>query len=191
VSNRPPVTIFLDLDGVAVGFVESSLRLFGRDFADIAWPPGQYDIAEALGMNRNHFWETVNAAGVDFWRQLEPYTWFDELYRELARRGKVCFATSPTHSPNSAAGKMAWLKDRFGSDFKEFIITRRKHYLSRSMTLLLDDSDKQVREFIRRGSGCAVLFPQIWNSAYPFIEGNRLQYVLTQIDAAISGMNNV
>ena len=168
-----------------------AVRLFSREFRDIAWPPGQYDIAEVLGMDRNHFWETINAAGVDFWRQLEPYPWFEELYRELTLRGKVCFATSPTHSPNSATGKMAWLKDRFGSDFKEFIITRRKHYLSRSGTLLLDDSDKQVREFVRRGSGSAVLFPQIWNSAYPFIEGNRLQYVLTQVDAAISGMQHV
>ena len=184
------MTIFLDLDGVCLSFVESSLRLFGRDFADITWPPGQYNIADVLGMDRDHFWETINAAGIEFWRALEPYPWFEELYGELTLRGKVCFATSPTHSPNSAAGKMAWLKDRFGSDFKEFIITRRKHHLSRSGTLLLDDSDKQVHEFTRKGSGSAVLFPQIWNSSYPLADDDRLQYVLTQVDAIIEGMRN-
>lgn len=183
-------TIFLDLDGVAVDFVSAALQLFGRELCDAAWPPGQYDIADVLSMDRNSFWESVNGAGVDFWRNLQPYPWFEELYRELSKRGKVCFATSPTYSPHSAAGKMTWLKDRFGSDFKDFVITRRKYHLSRAGTLLIDDSDRNVREFIERGSGKAILFPQIWNSAHALITGDRLANVLSAVDCVISEINH-
>lgn len=189
-NNLSAPLFLLDLDGVSVDFVGTALRLFDLNLADISWPPGQYEIADVLGIDRNLFWENINAAGVEFWRGMAPYPWFEDLYRELSLRGKVCFATSPTYSPNSAAGKMAWLKDRFGSDFKEFIITRRKHHLSKPNAILIDDSDRNVRDFVQKGSERSVLFPQIWNSAYPLADGNRLEYVLKQVDALIGEMGN-
>ena len=157
----------LDLDGVCADFVQSACRVHGRDFDEGSWPAGEYDIAKVLG--------------VDFWRGLEPYPWFERLYTELQRLGRLYFVTSPTDSSHSAAGKMLWLKDRFGKDFRDFIITRQKHLLSNTDCVLVDDCDRNIKAFERYGQGKGILFPQRWNSAYEHINDDRIAWVIDRI----------
>jgi len=181
------MNILLDLDGVCVDFVGAACRLHGRTFDETVWPPGEYDIAEVLGIGDEEFWEVIHRQGVDFWRGLEAYPWFVRLHRELQRRGRVYFVTSPSRSPHSAAGKMLWLKERFGETFKDFVLTRRKHLLSRADCVLIDDSDRNVREFERHGSGSGVLFPQRWNSGHGQAGVDRVGHVLKVIERIESG----
>ena len=171
----------LDLDGVSVRFVEAACRVHGRVFDEGTWPAGEYDIAKVLGINEDEFWEVIHRQGVDFWHGLEPYPWFERLYVELRRLGRVYFVTSPTDSSHSAAGKMLWLKDRFGNDFKDFIITRQKHLLSNTDCVLIDDSDRNIEAFERHGQGKGILFPQRWNSAYEHVNGDRVGWVMDRI----------
>ena len=173
--------IYLDLDGVGVAFVERACRVHGRVFDEGSWPAGEYDIAKVLGIDDDEFWEVIHRQGVDFWRGLEPYPWFERLYAELQRLGRVYFVTSPTDSSHSAAGKMLWLKDRFGRGFREFLITRCKYLLSSAGCILIDDSDRNIEAFERNGRGKGLLFPQIWNSAYEHINSDRVDWVMDMI----------
>ena len=175
------MTTLLDLDGVCVSFVKAACQVHGRDFDEGSWPAGEYDIAKVLGMDEEEFWESIHRQGVDFWRGLEPYPWFERLYAELQRLGRVYFVTSPTDSSHSAAGKMLWLKDRFGGDFREFLITRCKYLLSSAGSVLIDDSDRNIEAFERHGQGKGILFPQRWNSAYEHINGDRVGWVMDRI----------
>ena len=173
--------LLLDLDGVSVDFVTEACRIHGRDYDEGAWPAGEYDIAKVLGIDDDEFWEVIHSQGVDFWRTLKPYSWFPALHNALCSLGKVYFVTAPTHSPHSAAGKMLWLKDRFGDDFKDFIITRQKHLLSKSGSVLVDDCDHNIEAFERHGQGKGILFPQIWNSAYEHVNSDRVGWVMDRI----------
>ena len=175
------MNILLDLDGVCVDFVSAACRLHGRKIEKTIWPLGEYDITKALGLTPDQFWNHIHHQGVDFWYRLEAYPWFERLYDELQHLGQVYFVTSPSRSPHSAAGKMLWLKERFGEGFKDFVITRRKHLLSRVECVLIDDSDRNVLEFERFGSGNGVLFPQLWNSAYEQVRGDRVSHVLKKL----------
>ncbi len=173
--------LYLDLDGVCVGFVEAACRVHGRDFDEGSWPAGEYDITKVLGIGDEEFWEVIHRQGVEFWRGLEAYPWFERLYTELQRLGRVYFVTSPTDSSHSAAGKMLWLKDRFGKGFRDFTITRCKYLMSASRCILIDDSDHNIEAFERHGQGKGILFPQRWNSAYEHINGDRVDWVMDRI----------
>ena len=76
---------------------------------------------------------------------------------------------------------MLWLKDRFGGDFREFLITRCKYLLSAAGSVLIDDSDHNIEAFERHGQGKGVLFPQRWNSAYERVNGDRVGWVMDRI----------
>ena len=181
------MNILLDLDGVCIDFVSPALRIFGLEFDDLDWPLGEYDIAKAIGKDHHEFWATIHNQGVDFWRNLKAYDWFAELYEELLKFGHIYFVTTPTYSPHSAAGKMLWLQDIFGSDFKNFVITHKKHLLSQSGFVLIDDYDLNVDNFEKLGCGKAILFPQKWNSAHVLINDNPVDHVLEQLLIIQSG----
>ena len=175
--------IYLDMDGVCVGFLEAACRMHGHDFDTESWPAGEYDIAKVLGIGDEEFWEVIHSQGVDFWRGLEPYPWFERLYTELQRLGRVYFLTSPTDSSHSAAWKMLWLKDRFGDSYKDFVITRQKYLLSSADSILIDDYDRNINAFESYGQGSGILFPQRWNSAYEHIHDDRVGWIIDKIEA--------
>ena len=181
------MTILLDLDGVCIDFVSPALQVFGHELDDIDWQLGEYDIAKAVGKDHNEFWDAIHHQGVGFWRNLKAYAWFEELLYELRKFGQVYFVTTPTNSPHSAAGKMLWLQDRYGSDFKDFVITHQKHLLRQSGVVLIDDYDLNVDNFKKHGCGEAILFPQKWNRLHDLINDNRVDYVIEQLKQIQSG----
>ena len=182
--------IYLDLDGVSVDFVAKACRALGRDYDEGTWPAGEYDIAKVLGIGEDEFWEVIHSQGVDFWRRLKPYSWFPALHDALCSLGRVYFVTAPTHSPYSAAGKMLWLKDRFGNGFKDFVITRKKHLLSLAGSVLIDDCDRNISAFEKHGQGKGILFPQRWNSAHAHVNDDRVDYVMERIRRITGGFSS-
>ncbi len=167
-------TVLLDMDGVCVNFVGPSLALHKASHMEADWPKGVYRLAKRLGMTEEAFWEPVHAAGAAFWEGLEPYPWFEQLYTWLSWRFEsVVFCSSPSLCPEAAAGKIKWLKNRFGNKFKDYILTGCKERLCRHDWILLDDDCATVRS-VWRGGGRAVCFPQPWNLGDQSTSFNRL-----------------
>jgi 5'(3')-deoxyribonucleotidase len=157
------ITFMLDMDGVCCDWVTAGLKTVGKEELIGNWKPGVRDLEEMTGLSYDELWSKIDAEGSEWWRNLEPFPWFKELYNCLGEAGDVVFCTSPSWDSNSLKGKIEWMHDKFGRSFREYILTNHKYYVARHNTVLIDDNDKQCQNFIAHG-GRAILFPQPWNS---------------------------
>jgi hypothetical protein len=166
--------VYLDMDGVLADFVTGSILALGRDPAEVLpkVTPGDYDgIYSALGMAENEFWEKIDALagghapGAGLWGDLAPYPWRDAVLAACRKVAPTWILTSPSRSPGSSFGKVSWLQAWLGPKFRDYILTPRKWHVARPGTLLIDDSDRNVKKWRKHG-GMAILFPRLWNSAH-------------------------
>lgn len=163
--------IFLDLDGVLADWSSAAIRAHGLDPFKVheRWRPGEYDLADVLGMSGNKMWQPVNDAGEDFWANLQPYPWCMDLTSLCTSLARTTILTSPSKDPAAAAGKTRWLQAQFGSGFRAYLIGPDKASCGRPGAVLIDDADKNCDAFRAEG-GAAILFPQRWNSAHRHTE---------------------
>jgi len=154
--------ILLDMDGVCCDFASAAAEVCGHGGEIIK----EWNMAHQFGISDGKFWEAVDLCGFDFWRDLQAYPWFPEIYHALKAQGSVYITTTPSQSPHSFAGKIRWLQDRLGRDFRDFIFTPHKHLLTEPGRILIDDNADTCRRFEEHG-GRAILFPQPWNDAVP------------------------
>ncbi|MEM1297110.1 MAG: hypothetical protein AAGH89_17220 [Verrucomicrobiota bacterium] len=174
--------LFLDLDGVFADFTRAALRLHDEEHYLESWPTGERDISKVLGISKTAFWKKIDRAGTEFWESLEPYPWFEELIDVARNTAPFALLTAPSLSPDSLAGKAAWIDRHFpkieGRKFRNFLITSQKHLLAGPGRVLIDDSASMVSAF-RRAGGNAILFPQIWNDNHA-IE-NKIDFVRAEL----------
>ncbi len=171
-------SIFIDLDGVLCDMVGSALRVHNRQDVLETWVKGMYDIEDVLGIAKNHFWKVIDSHGYEFWSELEPYPWMDQLYRAALRiTDNVILCTKPSKAHFSSGGKHQWILQNFGSQFRNYIITPHKHHCSAPGRVLIDDSEKNIEEWRHQG-GTGILFPQVWNSG-----NGTFADVVRQLDA--------
>ena len=168
VRGASELTICLDMDGVCTDFVGAALRLHGFDPEEFfeVWPEESYHIVDlvkqvtGVEMSYAEFWQPINEAGVDFWHGLLEYPHFKALWslcQELT--GSVYFLTSPSWDPASLMGKVRWMQDQFSLDFRDYVITNRKHLLAKPNMVLVDDLPEHADAFRRHG-GKAIQFPR-------------------------------
>lgn len=159
--------ILLDLDGVLCDFVLPAIRLFTDNPQEICnkWEPGNYDMGKAIGVSKSKFWKKIDKAGSWFWSGLPPYPWMQQLLDECRAVAPTIICTSPSLKPSSVLGKMHWIQNHLGSDFRDYLIGPPKFACARTGAVLIDDSDKNCESF-RESGGHAILFPQIWNERH-------------------------
>lgn len=166
--------VYLDMDGVLSDFVTSSIEALGFSPDEILKKvkPGDYDgIYQALGMDEDAFWFKIGrlpggeAPGSGLWESMKPYPWRNEVLEIARNAGPTWILTSPSRAAGSSYGKVRWLQRWLGESFRDYILAPRKWNLARPGTLLIDDSDGNVRKW-RRNGGDAILFPRLWNSAH-------------------------
>jgi 5'(3')-deoxyribonucleotidase len=152
--------ILLDMDGVVCDFVSAACVACGHPgHAVTGW-----DFNTDFGMTMTEFWAAIDAQGLTFWRDLKEYPGFWRMYRELVKQADVIFLTTPSQSPYCISGKLQWLQERFGQDFRDFSFTPRKELLAGPDRILIDDSDSNIATFAAHG-GRTILWPQPWNAA--------------------------
>lgn len=170
--------ILLDVDGVLADWVAGVCRLFDRDQSEMEAEWGHdYDICSVLGCSTSEMWRRVDEAGEDFWANLEPYPWADQLYDLCRSLAPTTILTSPSHDPTSLAGKLRWLDEHMGKGehFRKFLIGPDKVACARPGALLIDDRDANCDDF-RSYGGQAIVFPRPWNVFRPFV-GNELEFI--------------
>jgi 5'(3')-deoxyribonucleotidase len=175
--------ILVDLDCVLADFVGGCCAAWGLSTAEVLahWEPGVYPINAALAlalaaregrplydvqpMPDSRFWARLNGNGA-FWEGLAPLPWCHELTAEVARTTPDWHVvTAPSWCVTSYDGKVRWLKARLGERFDRFFITPHKYALAGPGTILIEDNEKNCRDFEvdpltgRATGGRAVLFP--------------------------------
>lgn len=158
--------VYLDVDGVLADFHKGVHNAFNK----------LYDYLSAY---RYDFWEDweeptsrddVNSiCNKKFWENLEWMHDGHDILREVVKYFKpkqVYILTAPMPNEESYAGKQAWIKENLPEYCEQTIITRTpKYLLAKSETLLIDDKDSNVEEFVTAG-GDAILVPRPWNKLY-------------------------
>ena len=165
--------ILLDMDGVCADFVGAAAWRYGRDPKVTTWNFPEVE----WGLTQKDFWSGLQ--DFEFWSGLGQFHYFPAFYRALKTLAPVKFCSSPSQAPQSLAGKLAWLQDRFGEAFGDFIFARDKTPLARPDVLLIDDSDRNVDEF-RKAGGEAICFPQQWNRRYNLAGSDAWEIVLDE-----------
>lgn len=171
-------TILLDMDEVLVDFIGGACQVFDitRQQLEEARPNNQWDIVSVIGcciqtnLTIEAFWEEIHGYGKDFWIDLKPLPWAEELMsliRETTDSWYIVSAPSNCHS--SYTGKIKWLKNYFGKEFDKFVLTPHKHLLAKSDRLLIDDRLENVCGFLHNG-GNALLFASTGNKLYPYAD---------------------
>jgi len=161
--------VFLDMDGVLSNFHKGVHKVFGKPY-----------IYNSLALRRYDFWENWNPpitrdmvdsiCTTSFWRNLEwMHDGFDilQIIRSKFIAEQVYLLTVPMPNVESPTGKWLWVRDKMPAIYlKQTIITQApKHLLARPDTLLIDDKDQNIDEFIKAGGqGCLV--PRPWNRAH-------------------------
>ena len=159
--------IFLDMDGVLVNWHAGVEKVLGIKFTDEQLIERQIECS--LGIEPIKFWKAIDDYDC-FWENLEPYPWFSELWKKCSDYCETFILSKPHYlSPSSSSGKTRWLQRMLGSEFADCVFTKHKYLCANSNSLLIDDHQKMVDEFIAYG-GNALLFPQSWNSGSESIE---------------------
>ena len=183
--------ICLDVDEVLADWSGAALRLFGlerepflaRWFAEA---PEVWDMFSTPGfpLERAQAWAQLEAAGADFWAQIEPTPWARELYARSRELAPTVLLTRPSRDPASASGKLAWMQAHFGgAKFGDYLIGPPKHLLARPGAVLVDDHPSNCAAF-RDAGGAAVLFPALGNERRA-LRGDPLAHVLPELLAAL------
>jgi 5'(3')-deoxyribonucleotidase len=159
-------TLFIDMDGVLVDTVVGFCELHKKSNPYLKTKNlGIYNLCKIWNMELSVFWKNC---GYDFWLGLG----IDHKARGLLSLAEqlfgenVFFCTSPCKTQGCLEGKRAWVNRHFPEYIDRVIFTKHKYLLSKQGTILLDDYDKNCEEFIRLGSGIAILYPRLWNSDF-------------------------
>lgn len=154
-------TVYLDMDGVLVDFRRGICEALNKPI----YPASQ----------KWYFWEewpditfemVNNACSIDFWRNLDWMPDGKEILSIIFNKfniNQIYILTTPMPNPNSPTGKWLWIKDNLPEFYKRTIITQApKKLLANSDTLLIDDKDQNIDEFVNAG-GRGILVPRSWN----------------------------
>jgi 5'(3')-deoxyribonucleotidase len=181
------IKIYLDMDGVCCNWLDATLRILDKEDLIGKIPKNSYSIEEATKIDFLKIREEISKQGSLFWKNLEEFSWFTKLYSELSNLGEVIFLTAPSTDPSCLKGKLMWLQDRFGENFKSYVMTPQKYHCANSFSILIDDTLEQCHKFIKN-DGFAVMFPSELNHLIDDLKTDErvLDYTIKLVKEQIS-----
>lgn len=175
-----PDCIYMDLDGVAVDLYGGICKLVGGTGDEIYQQAPEIDhqviwkkvMPRLTGKQYTEegFKELLEAAGEEFWENLDPYPWFDELWDLCMSVAPVVIMSSPWTIPRAASGKMLWLMKHKPDALERISLTSVKHHHAHPNALLIDDRSDTCELFRRpnpnkpQWGGQAYCWPQPWSA---------------------------
>jgi 5'(3')-deoxyribonucleotidase len=164
--------LFLDVDGVLANFVKAACALHDKPVESVdCW-----GFNKKWGITDEELWAPIHAAGAEWWADLEPYPWFDELVGMVEKADPhFVICTTPSKSPSCLAGKLEWIHKHFGNGFRRYIMACDKSPLAAPGRLLIDDGDHNCEAFHKCG-GDFICLPQPWNENRANV-GLRMKHV--------------
>lgn len=147
----------LDLDGVLVDTIERVFNHLGLPnfYAD----PNNHGNYSCLDQ---HHWDSL---GHDFWADAplmpDAYTILHRV-ETVFGHDNICLLTKPTTNHECVVGKIQWVKKNLPKYNGRYLIGSGKFFCAHEKSVLIDDHDKNVDDFIAHG-GKAILLPRKWN----------------------------
>ena len=156
-KKKKKVKVFLDMDGVISNWLGAACKLCDVDLED---EEVRKQIKERDGfiddyVDEKVLWKNIEDAGVDFWENLELFSWSKKLYRALKENAdEFSILSSPgkfTEIACSACnGKVLWLDKHFDNK-DSYIFTYKKYLCASENAILVDDGQHKIEPFVEAG----------------------------------------
>lgn len=163
------VKCFLDMDGVLIDFLSGASKAHGRELPYTKVENrGIWETEQLWGITSDAFWKPIDALGAGFWEDLPKTDECDEIISLVDNYfglDNVAILTAPSDDPNCVIGKKLCLKKRLPMFKKRVIFTGAKEFLAGPNRVLIDDRDKNIKDFFEAG-GYAIRVPRLWNMAH-------------------------
>lgn len=160
-KKKSKLRIGLDLDGCVAFWEKAAVETCGIDYKD-------EKIREEIKNGRRietfvggdpAMWKMIDAEGEAWWEDMEKLPWADDLIDLLKKESKdLFFLSSPSKSPICYSGKIKWVLKNYPKMDRDVFLGCKKHMFAGSNTLLVDDTDKKIKEF-REYGGHAFKWP--------------------------------
>ena len=100
----------------------------------------------------------------------------------MSKFDDITILTAPMPNPGSWTGKYLWVEKNMPAKFLKNIIMSvvPKSLLAGPDTLLIDDKDENIAEFVAAG-GCGILVPRPWNELHGWAD-EALQVVKNSLE---------
>lgn len=174
--------VFLDLDGVLSNLMKSVINIFGENRNKEV-----YYLHESYGLSEERFWELIYDYDENFWFNIEPYEWADDIYRKVSKYD-VYILSSPAPHYQCFSNKFKWVCKYFPDLYKKCYFVNKKEFLAKPDSLLVDDNDDNIEKFIENG-GHGILFPQDWNKNRDIVD--KMDYFYKQFDLLKNKEKNI
>lgn len=169
-------TVYLDMDGVLVDFLGGVERVFNTKLHP------SIPMHTHIGLSLKDFWDRLD--GKDFWVNLNWAENGKEILNTCIKtvgKESVYICSAPTLDPQSAAGKLEWLKENIPDIYysRRYVFTPHKELLANNDSWLIDDNKSNIDKFNSRG-GNGLLSTEPISVIEGFLElGNK--YYVTMI----------
>jgi 5'(3')-deoxyribonucleotidase len=151
----------LDLDGCIAFWEKSAAKTCGVDYDDkkIRQQIKDGKRMETFVGGDSKMWPMIDKEGEEWWEDMEKLPWADELVTLLQKESKdFIFLSSPSNSPLCYSGKIKWVLKNYPKLSKNLMLGCKKHMFAGPNTLLVDDTDKKIKQF-REYGGHAFKWP--------------------------------
>jgi 5'(3')-deoxyribonucleotidase len=160
-KDNNKLRIGLDLDGVLAFWEKAAVETCGIDYNDekIRNEIKNGKRIETFVGGDPKMWGMIDAEGEAWWENLEKLPWADKLVDMLKKETKdLFFLSSPSKSPICFSGKIKWVLKNYPKMNRDLFLGCKKHLFANPNILLVDDTEKKVKEF-RKNGGHAFLWP--------------------------------
>jgi len=129
--------IYCDMDGVLVDFDKGYLKLTGRDIS-------------GTHSNDSTFWDPINRAGYDFWRNLEWMLDGKELWDHI-KKYEPELLSAPSRQPESRVAKHDWVKEHLPGVTLNLRSAKHKKDFASPNHILIDDRVDNITSWVEAG----------------------------------------
>ncbi len=159
--------IFLDMDGVIANIGQAVARIYGIELTPESEKQYGNTLYKLLALDsKQELWDVINAIP-DFWEEIPPYPWCEELVDALQSVDEVQILTSSPRTDaltksNASTGKSRWIGKHLLEKKLRVNIVHDKYLLAGPGRVLIDDREGHCNGF-RNFGGMSILFAQPWN----------------------------
>lgn len=160
--------IFLDLDGCIANIGQAVANIYGIKLTPELEAQYGNTLYKLMGLEtKQEMWDVINAIP-DFWENIPPYSWCEELVDALQSVDEVQILTSSPRTDaltksNASTGKARWVGRYLLNKNLKVNIVSDKYLLAAPGRILIDDRESHCRKFGEH-DGQSILFDQPWNN---------------------------
>jgi hypothetical protein len=140
--------LYVDMDGVLTDF-EGDFRNFGKEKTK-----GLLSKEYEDKYGTSALWKLIYSGGLEFWSEM---SWIEDGRKlwNYVKKFEPTILTTPAKSKLSKQGKEIWIKRELGKDIP-FIFAKDKYKYADMNSILIDDYDKKINDWINLGDGIGI-----------------------------------